>query len=390
MENFEEVAIFGIPALFTPARIDRSTVPYGCHLYEVRHDDDCQGDAVQIARNICVNHWGSLITRDELEINDGYLDIGPMDLNYGTGDCRSISDFMAKYPDAGRKEVKQMGLTSKLASVYDTGADFWRDNVLGYGTGEAVAICSRYLGINLVREHQEDECRFCREIFAAMAEATKDVFVPVKLVYPYGFEVAKERMETSYYHKNRDMNTECTHAIDAAISESCYKVNHYNLELAAMCVISGHGFGRVNAVLAHQVQKHAYDGRYSGASKKWAEGFNIPDKTHVFLNSHATLVEGFAAHARKLHSDLGTGDSALPGQEEDGRFKSANGYGVIRSFMFSENQGYAIAHNPDAPDRYVCWQFTVTEGGRDYYWGIYGNEQTAIDGYNARLFAKYN
>ena len=117
-EDFDEITLLGKPALFTTGRIDRGTVPSGYHLYEVRHsvhllrkcalraaaflpllDDDCQGDAVQIAQNIVVNHWGSIITRDEIVLpNDGCLDIGPEDLNYGTGDCRSLDDYMAKYP----------------------------------------------------------------------------------------------------------------------------------------------------------------------------------------------------------------------------------------------------------------------------------------------------
>jgi hypothetical protein len=99
LESFEEVTILDKPALFTPIRIDRNTVPRGYHLYEVRHDDDCQGDAVQIARGIMVNHWGTLITRDEIKLPpDGYLDIEPDALNYGTGVCRSMSDYMEKYP----------------------------------------------------------------------------------------------------------------------------------------------------------------------------------------------------------------------------------------------------------------------------------------------------
>lgn len=104
-EDFEEVTILGKPALFTPIRIDRSTVPSGYYLYEVRHDDDGLGDAVQIARNILVNHWGSIITHDEILLPvDGYLDIAPDDLNYGAGDCRSIEEFSTKYP-ATRREV---------------------------------------------------------------------------------------------------------------------------------------------------------------------------------------------------------------------------------------------------------------------------------------------
>jgi hypothetical protein len=102
-ESFEEVAILGKPALFTCIRIDRSTVPRGYHLYEVRHDDERQGDAVQIARGILVNHWGTLITRDEIKLPpDKCLDIEPDDLNYGCGDCRNMRDFMKAYPPKTR------------------------------------------------------------------------------------------------------------------------------------------------------------------------------------------------------------------------------------------------------------------------------------------------
>lgn len=98
-ESFEEVTILGRPALFTPSRIDRSTVPQGYHLYEIRHDDDCQGDAVQVAKGIVVNHWGSIITFEETHLPpDGYLDIEPEDLKHGAGDCRTMDDFMAMYP----------------------------------------------------------------------------------------------------------------------------------------------------------------------------------------------------------------------------------------------------------------------------------------------------
>lgn len=98
-ESFEEVTIFEKPALFTNLRIDRSSVPKGYHLYEVRHDDDSLGNAVQIAKGILVNHWGTLITRNKIKLPpDGHLDIKPDDLNYHTGDCRSMKDYMRKYP----------------------------------------------------------------------------------------------------------------------------------------------------------------------------------------------------------------------------------------------------------------------------------------------------
>lgn len=98
-EDFEEVTKLDKPALFTHLRIDLNTVPQGYHLYEVCHDDYDQGDAVQIAKKITVNHWGTLITNDSIELpHDGYLDIQPGDLNYSTGDCENMKEFMEKYP----------------------------------------------------------------------------------------------------------------------------------------------------------------------------------------------------------------------------------------------------------------------------------------------------
>ncbi|MGF6990525.1 hypothetical protein M2150_001790 [Lachnospiraceae bacterium PM6-15] len=98
-ERFEEMTILWKPALFTPIRIDRASVPVGYNMYEVRHDDNGWGEPVQIARGIMVNHWGTLITRDPIKLDrDGRLDITPEDFKYDTGKCQSMEDFIKTYP----------------------------------------------------------------------------------------------------------------------------------------------------------------------------------------------------------------------------------------------------------------------------------------------------
>lgn len=58
-------------------------------MYEVRHDDEGQGDPVEIALGIMVNHYGTLIVKEPFDLepsaitNNAYLYIDPeKDWNY--------------------------------------------------------------------------------------------------------------------------------------------------------------------------------------------------------------------------------------------------------------------------------------------------------------------
>lgn len=109
-EKFEDVTVLGHPMLFTCARVDRDTVPEGLYMYEVRHDDDQQGDPVQIANWIMVIHWGTLITNKPIRlepserINNAYRDIDPEeDWNY-EGSVATVKEYMEKNPPAVHKE----------------------------------------------------------------------------------------------------------------------------------------------------------------------------------------------------------------------------------------------------------------------------------------------
>lgn len=102
---WERVEVLDREGLFTCCRIDRNSVPAGYHVYDIRHDDDCQGDPVQICKWVMVNHWGTLLTKEPFELepstcnNNAYLDIDPEeDWNY-TGDCYRLTDD-GKFVDA--------------------------------------------------------------------------------------------------------------------------------------------------------------------------------------------------------------------------------------------------------------------------------------------------
>lgn len=104
-ETYQEIRVLGKPALFHDMRLDRGTIPKGLYLYEVWHDEGW-GNPVQIARGILVNHFGSILTREPIRLPaDGYLDIDPeMDWEYDGGDCRTLQEFIKKYPPKREKD----------------------------------------------------------------------------------------------------------------------------------------------------------------------------------------------------------------------------------------------------------------------------------------------
>ena len=76
-ERYEEITVCVKPALFTSIRIRRDTIPDGLYAYDVRHDDECRGIPCEIAPFVMVNHWGTIILAEPLELPDGgrrYID----------------------------------------------------------------------------------------------------------------------------------------------------------------------------------------------------------------------------------------------------------------------------------------------------------------------------
>ncbi len=57
-----EVEIFTVPALFTPRRVDRATIPPGLTCYEIRKDPFC------VAEQVKKNFYGTLLAPVPLDI----------------------------------------------------------------------------------------------------------------------------------------------------------------------------------------------------------------------------------------------------------------------------------------------------------------------------------
>lgn len=91
---YELLEICGQTVLFTNARLDRETVPEGIYAYDLRHDDLCQGNICEIKPFVMVNHWGTILCREPMEMTDGEcLYVSEDDYGY-LGESVTLEEFL--------------------------------------------------------------------------------------------------------------------------------------------------------------------------------------------------------------------------------------------------------------------------------------------------------
>lgn len=75
-EHFTPIKLYGREVLFTDLRIDSKLIPTGLHKYEIRHDDECLGEMVELSKRILVNHWGTILSDKPIDLGlEGYREI---------------------------------------------------------------------------------------------------------------------------------------------------------------------------------------------------------------------------------------------------------------------------------------------------------------------------
>lgn len=84
-EEYQEVEIFGVPALFSNGRIAENEVPEGFYRYGLRGSDYDPGDPVVVENHVTVNHAGTILAVHPLPIPErGFLNLGE-ELNFTGG-----------------------------------------------------------------------------------------------------------------------------------------------------------------------------------------------------------------------------------------------------------------------------------------------------------------
>ena len=77
---------------FTDFRIDRSSIPEGFNMYEVA--DCCDGVPSYLAKGILVNFYGTIITKEEFDLEGRYCDFDKDEWQYQSAKYFSLSELL--------------------------------------------------------------------------------------------------------------------------------------------------------------------------------------------------------------------------------------------------------------------------------------------------------
>ena len=95
-ETFELAMLDAYPVLFTSARVDRKTVPKDLFCYDVRHDDGGQGIACEVKPHVLVNHWGTILSKEEIPMEESGSYYPSEDLDY-SGELFMVDEYLRLY-----------------------------------------------------------------------------------------------------------------------------------------------------------------------------------------------------------------------------------------------------------------------------------------------------
>ena len=91
-EIFEHIELFDSPAMFTNARVKRSTVPEGLFCYDVRGSDVDPGHLCVIENSALVNHSGTIIGVQYYMLENGQAKYIATHINF-LGDEITLDEF---------------------------------------------------------------------------------------------------------------------------------------------------------------------------------------------------------------------------------------------------------------------------------------------------------
>lgn len=134
--SYEEVRFWDVPGLFTSLRVDPRTLPAGTYRYEIREES---GIPCQLARGIMVNHFGTLVTTEPIQLPpDGYLSFQPDELAFVNGTPTVLDRFCQEHPSTGLEVMELYAVSPEEAAFcfsWNDGRDV-KNGCIGHVRGD--------------------------------------------------------------------------------------------------------------------------------------------------------------------------------------------------------------------------------------------------------------
>lgn len=94
-ERYEYIQILGRHALYAPYRLTNGDIPEGMYLYHIRGYDDDGGRFAAIEPKVTVNHCGSIVTKEPLDLGEkGYIELTEETQPNFTGEQITFMDYI--------------------------------------------------------------------------------------------------------------------------------------------------------------------------------------------------------------------------------------------------------------------------------------------------------
>lgn len=159
--RFEALEILGQKVLFTNSRVDRKNLPDGIYAYDLRHDDECQGEICEIKPCVMVNHWGTILCRKPIEMsNNGSRLVSENDYSY-LGECISLEEYLkpqCQLIGANGNIFNLMGIASRTLKENDMPerAEEMCNRVMNSGSyTEALGVIDEYVIVTAIDETED-------------------------------------------------------------------------------------------------------------------------------------------------------------------------------------------------------------------------------------------
>jgi len=103
--SYEVFHLDGKKVLFSNLRVNREKLPKELFTYDIQHSDS-EFEACAVRNVIAVNHYGSLITKEPIELDETgwrFLEVGDLDESYYGS--MSIEDYMSEQSEEMAQEM---------------------------------------------------------------------------------------------------------------------------------------------------------------------------------------------------------------------------------------------------------------------------------------------